>query len=424
MRAMASFTRDEIRVVAGTSGIYALRMLGLYMALPVMATWAATLPGSTEFLVGMALGAYGLTQAIFQVPAGWLGDVLGRRFVIIASLLVFALGCAVVATGDTIVHVVVGRLLQGVGAMASTLIALIGDATRPEVRTRAMALMGAVLGASFAGGFLIGPLVAHRWGVPWVFGLAAALTLAGVLLFELAVPARLLPHVVWRKRGAAAAGGGPAAAAGRARWSWSEARALFSNRALLVLDLGIGVLHAAVTGLFVVVPFYLQSFLAPLDLWRVYLPVLAAGVTAMFVSSHVADRASRTRVLLPLGGALLTAGLVVLALAHETLAGTALGLGAFVVGFAMVEPLLASLVTHAVGPEARGTAAGVFNMVQFGGAFVGGALAGALKPVGGAAPCLAFAALTLAWTALALMSGARLAPAAPASEAPALREPA
>ncbi len=404
MRAMA-FTRDEIRVVAGTSGIYALRMLGLYMALPVMSTWAATLPGSTPFLVGFALGAYGLTQAIFQIPAGWLGDVLGRRFVIIVSLLVFALGCAVVATGTTMGHVIVGRLLQGVGAMASTLIALIGDSTRPEVRTRAMALMGAVLGASFAGGFLIGPLVAHRWGVPWVFGLASALTLIGLLLFEVAVPARLLPHVVWRRRGAAA--NGP-------RWSWAEARALLANRSLLVLDLGIAVLHAAVTGLFVVVPFYLARHLPPLDLWKVYTPVLAAGVIAMFTASHYADRPARTRLVLPVGGTLLTLGLVVLALAHRTLLGTAIGLGLFVVGFAMIEPLLASLVTHVAGAKGRGTAAGVFNMVQFGGAFVGGALAGALTPAGAAAPCLAFAVLTLGWTLLVLGFGRRLEPEPPA----------
>jgi MFS family permease len=396
---MASFTRDEIRVVAGTSGIYALRMLGLYMALPVMSTWAATLPGATPFLVGMAIGAYGLTQAVFQVPAGWLGDVLGRRFVIIASLLVFALGCAVVATGDTIAHVVAGRLLQGVGAMASTLIALIGDSTRPEVRTRAMALMGAVLGGAFAGGFLIGPLVAHRWGVPWVFGLASALTLVGLLLFEVAVPARLLPHVVWR-RAKGATGPRPRTTSS---WSWAEARELVTHRSLLVLDLGIGVLHAAVTGLFVVLPFYLQKFLGPLELWRVYAPALIAGVTAMFVSSHFADRPSRQRILLPLAGAILTSGLVILAFAHGTLIGTGVGLAVFVVGFAMVEPLLASLVTHVVHPGTRGTAAGVFNMVQFGGAFLGGALAGALVPVGGAAPGLAFAALTLAWTVLAFL---------------------
>jgi MFS family permease len=386
---MASFTKDEIRVVAGTSGIYALRMLGLYMALPVMSTWAAGLPGSTPFLVGFALGAYGLTQAIFQVPAGWLGDVLGRRFVIILALLVFALGCVLVATGSTIGHVIAGRLLQGVGAMASTLIALIGDSTRPEVRTRAMALMGAVLGASFATGFLIGPLVSTHWGVPTVFGLAAALTLVGLLLFEVAVPARLLPHIV-RGRGRKAI----------KPWSWSDARDLASNRSLLVLDLGIGVLHASLTGMFVVLPFYLQTFLSPLDLWKVYAPVLAAGVVAMFTASHFAVGPVRTHRILPLGGALLTVGLLVLAFGHGTLLGTALGLGTFVVGFAMVEPLLASLVTHHAGPNARGTAAGLFNMVQFGGAFLGGALAGALTPIGGPVPCLAFALLTRGWSVM------------------------
>jgi MFS family permease len=207
------------------------------------------------------------------------------------------------------------------------------------------------------------------------------------------------------------------------RWSWADARALLSNRSLIVLDLGIGVLHAAVTGMFVVVPFYLQAHLAPLDLWKVYTPVLVAGVTAMFTASQLADRPSRTRILLPLGGAMLTAGLVVLALMHRTLLGTAIGLGAFVSGFAMIEPLLASLVTHVAGPSARGAAAGVFNMVQFGGAFLGGVLAGALVPVGGAAPCLAFAALTLTWTVLVVALREPRTAAAP-RENPILHEPA
>lgn len=385
------FQRDELIVVLGASGVYALRMLGLYMALPIMSTWSAGLPGATPFLVGLALGAYGLTQAIFQVPAGLLGDVRGRRIVVVLSLLVFAIGCAMVATAPNIHLVIAGRLVQGIGAMASTLIALIGDVTREEVRTRAMALMGGVLGVAFAGGFLIGPLVSSKLGVPAVFTLAAFLSLVGAVLFELIVPRRLVPGLRGARRSREP---GPNSTP---HWSWSEARSLLHDRSLLVLDGGISVLHAALTGLFVVIPFVLKEFLGPLDLWKIYAPVLACGLASMVWASHQADRPDRTRKVLRGGALTLTCGLIGLAFLHRQFWGAALSLGLFVVGFAMIEPVLASLLTRFTGRTARGTAAGLFNMSQFGGAFLGGALAGLLMPLGRGVPFAALGALTGLW---------------------------
>jgi MFS family permease len=389
MSRMSAFTRDELRVVLGTSAVYALRMVGLYMALPLMATWAADLPGATPLLVGVSLGAYGLTQAIFQVPFGILGDLRGRRVVVLVSLLVFALGSAIVATAGTILAVVLGRLVQGVGAMASTLIALIGDGTRDAVRTRGMALMGLVLGVSFAAGFLLGPFVSARMGVPAVFGVSAVLALVGIVLFELLVPARLVPHFV---RGHRPRPGAPGS------WSWPEARSLFRDRSLLVLDAGIFALHAAVTGLFVVVPFLLKDRGVPdLGLWRVYAPVLGAGLVAMLVASRLADRPARSRAVL-LGGVLaIVIGLAGLATLHRDVGTITLFLGLFVVGFAAIEPLLAALLTRYTGRGARGTAAGLFNMIQFTGAFLGGSLSGLLLPLGRGAPLLALAAVIAGW---------------------------
>jgi MFS family permease len=384
----AVFLRDELIAVLGASGVYALRMLGLYMALPIMSTWAAGLPGATPFLVGLSLGAYGLTQAIFQVPAGLLGDVRGRRLVILGSLLVFAVGCAIVAVAPSIHFVVLGRLVQGVGAMASTLIALIGDVTREQVRTRAMALMGGVLGVAFAGGFLIGPLVSSKAGVPAVFALAAILSVVGAILFELLVPRRLVPGL----RGARAA-----RATTPAPWSWAEARSLLHDRSLLVLDSGIAALHAALTGLFVVLPFVLADFLGPLELWKVYAPVLACGLAAMVWGSQQADKKARTRLVLRTGAFTLSLGMIGLALFHRVFWGTVISLGLFVVGFAMIEPTLASLVTRFTGRTARGTAAGLFNMSQFGGAFIGGALAGLLMPYGRGVAFATLGAVTLLW---------------------------
>src|SRR5438552_2355180 len=242
------FTRDELWVVVGTSGAYALRMFGLYMALPVMSTWVATLPHSTPLAVGFALGGYGLTQALLQVPAGILGDRWGRRHVVAGSLVVFAIGSALIAMAHSVELVVIGRLVEGVGAMASTLIALIGDSTREGVRTRAMALMGGVLGVAFAGGFVIGPFVSARFGVPAVFWVATALSLLGALGFELAIPARLVPRH-------------PKQGTSRAEWSWEEARSIVHDRSPLVLAAGISILHASLTALFCVLPFILARFL-------------------------------------------------------------------------------------------------------------------------------------------------------------------
>lgn len=386
---MPAFSRDELRVVLGTSTVYALRMLGLYMALPLMSTWAAGLPGATPFLVGIALGAYGLSQALFQVPFGILGDLRGRRLVVVLSLLIFALGSAMVAWSGTIAGVIAGRFVQGVGAMASTMIALIGDHTRDEVRTRAMALLGLVLGIAFAGGFLLGPLVSAQAGVPQVFGAAAVLSLVAVLLFEFVVPARLVPHVV---RGHRARPGDPGS------WSWPEARSLFHDRSLLVLDAGIFVLHAAVTGLFVVVPFLLEDRgVARLDLWRIYMPALVAGLLAMFASARIADRPARTKGVLAVAAAAMVTGFVGLAALHRDLTLLTVSLAVFVAGFGAIEPLLAALLTRYTGRGARGTAAGVFNMIQFLGAFLGGALSGLLLPTGRGAPLLLLGAAIAAW---------------------------
>jgi MFS family permease len=253
-----------------------------------------------------------------------------------------------------------------------------------------MALMGGVLGVAFAGGFLLGPLVSARLGVSAVFGLAAGLSVLGALLFEVLVPRRLVPGVRGNRSARAAAPATPP-------WSWSEARSLLQDRSLLVLDGGIAALHAALTGLFVVIPFVLKDYLAPLDLWKVYAPVLACGLASMVWASQHADRPARTRAVLRVGASMLTLGLVGLALFHRAFWGAALCLGLFVVGFAMIEPVLASLLTRFTGRTARGTAAGLFNMSQFGGAFFGGALAGLLMPLGRGVPFAALGVLTGLW---------------------------
>jgi MFS family permease len=273
--------------------------------------------------------------------------------------------------------------------MASTLIALIGDSTRDQVRTRAMALMGVVLGVSFGAGFLVGPLVSHQWGVPAVFALSAVLSVIGVLAFEFAVPSRLLPHVV--KRGQRARPGAPGS------WSWAEARSQLTEPSLLVLDGGIFVLHAGLTALFLVLPFMLRDLVTDLDLWKVYTPALLAGMVSMITASHFADRRDIARRLLVIGPAMCVTGMACIAVFQGRIVPLVVALTLYVAGFAMTEPVLASLLTRYTGRGARGTAAGVFNMVQFSGAFLGGTLGGWLLHFGRIWPVLAMAALAAGW---------------------------
>jgi MFS family permease len=393
--------RDEVRIVLGAGGVYALRMLGLYMALPLLATWVAAFPGATHLHVGFCLGAYGLTQALFQVPLGVLGDLAGRRFVIVLSLLVFAAGSALAASATSVEQAILGRLVQGAGAMASTIVALVGDTTREEVRARAVALLGLPLGVAFGGGFVAGPIAAARFGVPAIFWVACALSTASALLFGIVVPRRLVAQA----RHAAARGAAAAPA-----WSWADASALARDPSLLVLDAGIGVLHACITGILVVVPFLMRERLADGDLWRVYAPVVAVGMAAMAWASHVAERPERVGPLMRLGAALLALALAALAALHAHFAAAAAALALFVAAFGILEPVLVAQVTRAAKPAARGTAAGLFSLAQFAGAFAGGLLAGRLLDAGRGAPFAALAVLAAAWLALVVRSGAGAPP--------------
>jgi MFS family permease len=330
--------------------------------------------------------------------------------VILLSLAVFAGGSAVIATASNIDLVILGRLLQGTGAMASTMIALIGDGTRPEVRTRAMAFFGIVLGASFAAGFLAGPQVAARVGVNGVFAASCALSLLAAVVFQALVPARLVSR--------AAHDAAAPSARSAPTWSWPAAAAILREPPLLVLDAGIGVLHACVTGSFVVIPFLLRDHLDDRHLWVAYAPAIALGMAAMGWASHRAERADRARSVLALGGSTCVVGLVGLALLQRALVPLAASLAVFVVGFAMLEPVLAALVTRYADRASRGTAAGVFNLTQFLGVFCGGLLAGRLLSVGRWAPFVAMAALVLGWLATLRWLAA---PRAPGDGAPAAR---
>jgi MFS family permease len=360
-------TRRESRAVWGLCVLYALGILGLYMVLPVLSPYAAGLPGQTSVLVGLAIGVYGLTQTIFQIPFGHLSDRIGRKRAIFIGLLCFALGGIVAAASRQIVFLVLGRLLQGVGAVTSAVVSLVADLTRPSVRTQAMARLTVAIGSAIALGMICGPLLAHFVGVRFIFWATSALSLAAATCLLLLIPAP--KH---RRAGEQVHAG--------------DLVTILRQRSMLILDLGTFLVHAVVTILFVVVPFDLHRGRAPgssTAIWKVGLPAMLIGAGAMVLAARHSDREGRARAVLYAGISLLLASCLLFAFLGQgadgmpRLLGVLLGTIAFVLSASLLEPALPSRMSHFAVGKHRGTAMGIFHMSQFLGTFTGGMLGGA-----------------------------------------------
>jgi MFS family permease len=365
----------ERRAAAALGGIYALRMLGIFLVLPVLALAARDLTGATPVLIGVAVGIYGLTQAGLQVPFGFASDRLGRKPVIAFGLLLFIAGSALAAVADSIAWLVLGRALQGAGAIAAALMALAADLTRDAVRTRVMAVIGVSIGAAFSGALVLGPLLHAGTGLAGLFWIAAGLGVAALVLLYTVVPTP-------RARVAAGGVGG-----GRERL-----RAVLANRDLLRLDAGIFVLHLIMTATFVAAPLSLDAAGLPdVSHWRVYLPVFLASVVGMAPLVLAAERFDRTKTVFLIAVALVAAAHGVLGVASADVVGAALGLAVFFTGFNVLEATLPALVSKSAPAADKGAAMGVYSACQFLGAFVGGLGGGWLDRLGG--PALVFAGL-------------------------------
>ena len=388
--AVASKTRmtsAERRATAGLAGIFGLRMLGMFIVLPVLALYAETLPGGRDHrLVGLALGAYGLTQAVLQIPFGWASDRWGRKPVIVAGLVVFAAGSLIAAWAPTILWTIVGRTVQGAGAISAAVIALVADLTRDAVRTRAMAVIGMTIGTTFGLSLVLGPALTAVVGVPGVFALTGALAIGAIALLAKTVPE-------------------PASQPPR-RDSAAQWRRALADRELLRLNYGIFALHAALMALFVQVPFMLRDNGVPAPRhWLVYLPVLVASVVLMYPALVQADRAGRGRTVFVGAVAVLLVGQALLAVAGASLALTVAALVVFFTAFNLLEATLPSLVSKFAPPAVKGTAVGVYSSVQFLGTFVGAAAGGWLSQWHGASAVFGFC---LVLTALWLPIGATM----------------
>ncbi|MFN2349281.1 MAG: MFS transporter [Thioalkalivibrio sp.] len=358
-----SLSKAELRASGALASVYAVRMLGLFMILPVFALYAEDLAHVTPFLVGLAIGIYGLTQALLQIPLGMISDRVGRKPVMVAGLLVFAAGSVLAAMSDSIYGVIAGRALQGAGAIAAVVLALAADLTREEHRTKVMAIIGLTIGMSFSVALVAGPVL-DRWvGVSGIFWLTALLALVAIGITLLLVPT---PVVSRLHRDTQAV---PASFAG-----------VLKDPQLLRLDAGIFVLHLVLTANFVVLPLMLRDNLG-LDAashWMVYLPVLLLGFFAMVPFIIIAEKYRRMKPVFVGAVAVLVLAQLVLAGNRESLVVLVLALIVFFAAFNLLEASLPSLIAKLAPPDRKGTAMGVYSSTQFLGIFVGGALGGLL----------------------------------------------
>jgi MFS family permease len=378
-------TPEEIRAGASLAGVYGLRMLGLFFILPVFAIHASSIEGGDDLaLVGIALGAYGLAQGILQLPFGSASDRWGRKPVLYAGLLIFAAGSFLGIAADDIWTAIAARTLQGAGAISSVAMAAAADLTRPQHRTKIMAMIGSTIGAMFALSLIGAPLLYQSIGMEGLFALTGLLSLAAIWVVKSQLPE--LPAV------------------GRGEQEPGVLRRSLLDPELLRLNAGIFVLHIVLYAMFVVVPPILVEVGLPLaQHWKLYLPVVLGSFVLMVPAILYVDRRNKPKPVLLAAVALLTLVEGALGLVpHGIWAIAALMLG-FFVAFNVLEAMLPSLVSRVAPTRGRGTAIGVYNTTQTLGVFVGGALGGWMaRQYGPSGVFLVCAGLCVAWLLVAM----------------------
>ena len=354
-------TRTEKRATSGLAAIFGLRMLGMFLILPVFALYAAQLPGGQNYtLVGWTLGMYGLTQAILMIPFGMASDRIGRKKVIIFGLLVFALGSFVAALATDIYWTIAGRALQGAGAISAAITAMLADLTREEQRTKAMATIGSTIGIAFAVSLVAGPALAHLIGVPGIFAMTGVLALVAIVVVLYWIPDPTDTHYH-----------------SDASTNPVRLKDVLRDPQLLRLDFGIFALHAAQMAMFVVVPVALKQSGLPLHQhWAVYLPVLLGSFALMIPAIIYGEKRGQMKPVFLAAIALMLAAQVGLALGIEHLWGIIAALFFYFVSFNLLEASLPSLISKLAPVSAKGTAMGVYNTAQALGLFVGGVVGG------------------------------------------------
>ena len=378
----------ELRATIGLASVYGLRMFGLFIILPVFAFYAEDLPGGNNYaLVGIALGAYGLTQAILQIPFGWLSDRIGRKPVIYLGLLLFALGSLIAAAAIDIYWVIVGRIMQGAGAISAAVMALAADLTREENRTKAMAAIGMTIGTVFAICLILAPILNQWIGVPGIFAVTAILALLAMIVIRTVVPD---PQISRFHSDTEA--------------STASFASVLQNTQLLRLNYGIFALHATLMSLWLIMPLTLrQAGMPPDDHWQIYLPVLLVSLVLIVPPIIFSEKKSKLKSIFIAAIVTLLIGQVLLVFTSYSVWGTALALLVFFTGFNLLEASLPSLISKIAPVGAKGTAIGIYSSTQFLGAFTGAAAGGYLfENYGSYALYLFCGSLLVLWLILAI----------------------
>ena len=389
-------TPAELRATMSLASIYGLRMLGMFLILPIFAIYAATLPDQPSgFMVGLALGAYGLTQALLQLPFGMASDKYGRKPVIYIGLGIFALGSMVAALAMTIEGVIIGRAIQGAGAVSAVVTALVADLTRDEHRTKAMATIGGTIGIAFAFSLVAGPVLNDWMGVPGIFFLTGILTLGAIAVVRFVVPDPVHSH--YHSDASAA----PA-----------KLKDVLKNTQLLRLNYGIFALHAAQMAMFVVVPFAINasSQMEVSQHWKIYLPVVLVSFVLMVPAIIYGEKQSKMKQVFVAAIGVMLLAQIMFAISIHYFWGIVASLTIYFIAFNLLEASLPSLISKIAPAAAKGTAMGVYNTSQSLGIFVGGALGGYLSHAHGFASVFIFCGvMMLLWLLFASSMQAPLA---------------
>jgi MFS family permease len=368
----------ELRASIGLASIYGLRMLGMFLILPVFAVYAEHLPGGeSHTLIGIALGMYGLTQAILQLPFGMASDHFGRKRVIYFGLLLFALGSFIAASAHDIYMVIFGRAIQGAGAISAAVTALLADLTREEHRTKAMAVIGMTIGLTFALSLVLGPALYHLIDIPGIFAMTGVLALLAIVVVKTAVPDPRHSHFHSDAEAAPA-----------------KLRDVLHNRELVRLNFGIFALHAVQMAMFVVLPFSLKQT-GGIDAnhhWQVYLPVMIISFLFMVPAIIYGEKKARLKEVFIASVALMLVAQIAFVTAIQYFWGIFIALSVYFVAFNILEASLPSIISKIAPAGSKGTAIGVYNTFQSLGFFVGGAMGGLLSSYFGASAVFMFGA--------------------------------
>jgi len=381
---------QERKTITGINFAVIDRMLGLFLLLPVLSPYVKGLEGSTPLLTGLAVGIYGFTQSLLQIPFGYISDRIGRKPVITFGFILYILGSIVGGLASTAWSMILARLLQGAGAISSAALSLTADLIREEVRTRAFAQIGASVGITFALSIIIAPVLAGKFGVPFIFFLTAVLSTVALLYILLFIRE-------------------PAKHSREIEPSLKNISLILKDPGSSLINLSVALLHALLVTVFTVVPIELiENFgMSKGAHWKVYVPVIILSIAVMIPSIILAEKKGRIREVLIAG-----VGIIALAFAFPLFLNTASGifimLALFFVGFHLLEPILPSILTKITHRDLRGLSVGIFNTSQFLGAFAGGIIGGIALKRGVQTMHLIGLTISLLWVILLLISFRRL----------------